>query len=144
MKTILQATLALPLALVLLTSCQDADVGSQSAATAGQEEMEAPAASVEIARIVFIDKEHACACTREKIEASWRALKEALPPDHLIEIQTLHLDTQADLAAPFRRQRPLVAVPALYFLDDEDTIIDLLQGKLTAEQIGKVLAKGQT
>ena len=101
-----------------------------------------PASSVknELARIVFVDKEKCCQCTRDRIEASWSALQAALAGRRdAVRVERVHFDTQPQLARRYHARRPIMAFPAVYFLDDEGNVLELLQGELTREQLSAAL-----
>jgi hypothetical protein len=88
-----------------------------------------------IARLVFIDLEKSCPCTKRRIASSWKALAAVLGTPPSIPLDRFHLDTQDAKAEPFLDKRPLVAAPGLYVLDRSGNIIDLLQGDITEAQI---------
>jgi hypothetical protein len=96
----------------------------------------------EIARIVFIDLEEACACDRRRIEGSWTALQAALGDASGIAVERIHRDTQEDEAGPYMRLRPLMVVPGVYFLDEGGAVIEMLQGEVTEEQARRALGSG--
>ena len=91
------------------------------------------AAAVE--RIVFVDKKKACACTRERIDASWKALTEVYGFPPTIDVERIHMDQDAVKAAPYKAKRPIMVLPAIYFLGMEDKLLEVLQGEVKAEQI---------
>jgi hypothetical protein len=125
--------------LALLAGCSRME-GSASAQTATPSA--APAKKVtsgKVARIGFIDLERCCACTRTRIDAAWKALTEVLGARPTIPVQRVHLDTQADRAAPYRAKKELMFPPAIYFLDRKEGLVEMLQGEVTAAQIRKVL-----
>jgi hypothetical protein len=92
-----------------------------------------------VARIVFLDQEECCACTRDRTDATWAALQGALENDRQVPVERIHSDTQAELAGPYLTLRPMMVVPGLYFLDADDQLVEMLQGELTAEAIGAPL-----
>jgi hypothetical protein len=92
-----------------------------------------------VMRIVFVGKEHACDCTRKTVDAGWTALQKALGTPAKVPVERLQIDTEADKVAPYRQQKPLMALPAIYFLDGKNVVLNLLQGEITAEQIVGVL-----
>lgn len=100
----------------------------------------APAASSRIARVVFLDKEHACECTQKAIDASWAALQAALEKGPL-PVERIHLDTQDTMAAIYKAKRPLIAVPGLYLLAADDSVVELLQGEVAVEKIRAALGR---
>lgn len=100
----------------------------------------APAQASVVARIVFVDKENCCDCTRRRTDGSWAAMQAAIAGrEPAIPVERLHMDTQADLAAPYQAMQPIMVPPALYFLRADGTLVTMLQGEITAEQIGDVL-----
>lgn len=94
-----------------------------------------------VVRVVFVGKEHACDCTRRSIEASWAALQRALGTPPKLPVERLNLDTQEEKVAPYRRQKALTALPAIYFVDAKGSVAELLQGDVTRAQIEAALAK---
>jgi uncharacterized protein (DUF1501 family) len=92
-----------------------------------------------LVRIVFVGKERACNCTRKTIDASWAALQKALGTPRKLPVERLQIDTQGDKVEPYRRQKPILALPAIYFIDGNDTVVELLQGEVTAQQVIGVL-----
>ena len=96
----------------------------------------------EIARIVFIDLEEACACDRRRIEGSWTALQAALGDASGIAVERVHRDTQEDETEPYTRMRPLMVVPGIYLLDEGGALIEMFQGEVTAAQVRAVVGTG--
>ena len=92
-----------------------------------------------VARIVFIDQEQACECTRNRIEGSWTALQAALGEGSGIAVERIHRDTQEEQAEEYRMLRPMVTVPGIYLLDENGAIIELLQGEVTETQVRTAL-----
>ena len=88
-----------------------------------------------VTRIIFVGKEHACDCTRKTVDAGWAALQQALGTPAKVPVERLQIDTQGDKVAPYRQQKPMMALPAIYFVDGKDKVLELLQGEVTAEQI---------
>jgi hypothetical protein len=95
-----------------------------------------------VARIVFIGQEQACHCTRDRIDGSWTALQAALGEGSGIAVERLRRDTQADQVEEYRMLRPFVTVPAIYLLDEDGAIVELLQGEVTEEQVRTALGGG--
>ena len=93
-----------------------------------------------VARLVFVDLQDCCDCTRDRIDKSWAALQGVLADVELeTPVDRLHLDTQAEEVQPLRAKRPIMTIPALYFLSAQGEVLEQLQGELTAEQILKAL-----
>ncbi len=87
------------------------------------------------ARLVFIDLEKSCPCTKRRITSSWKALTAVLGTPPSIPLDRFHLDTQDTKAEPYVDKRPIMVAPGLYVLDQRGNIIDLLQGDITEAQI---------
>jgi hypothetical protein len=49
------------------------------------------------------------------------------------------MDSQADKAAPYAKQRPIMVPPALYFFDEQGKLVEVLQGEVKSEQIKRLL-----
>ncbi len=88
-----------------------------------------------VARIVFVGQERACDCTLDRIEASWRALQTALGEGSGIDVERLHRDTQRDQVREYQMLQRFVALPAIYLLDADGAIVELLQGTVTEAQL---------
>ncbi len=96
-----------------------------------------------VARIVFVDQEQACECTRNRIDGSWTALQAALGEGSAIQVERIHRDTQEERAEEYRMLRPMVTVPGIYLLDENGAIVELLQGAVTEEQFRAALGGGR-
>jgi hypothetical protein len=110
---------------------------STSAATAA-----APVSSAQtpLTRIVFVDQEKCCQCTRDRIEGSWAALQAALAGrGNSIPVARVHVDTQPQLAAEYRAKRPFLALPAVYLLDGSGNVLELLQGELSQAELSAAM-----
>jgi hypothetical protein len=92
-------------------------------------------AAAKIARIVFVDKEKCCKCTRERIDKSWKVVTDVLGFPPSIDVERLHMDSQADKAAPYIKQRAIMVPPALYFYDAKGTLVEVLQGELKPDKL---------
>lgn len=93
-----------------------------------------------VGRIVFLDKENCCDCTRTRQNASWSALQEALsaaPSKPLLDV--IHVDSQADQAAVYLDLEPVMVTPGLYFFDHKENLLEMVQGEVSREQIEKIL-----
>jgi len=96
-------------------------------------------AAVKVARIVFVGKEHACDCTRKTVDGAWAVLQKALGTPAKLPVERLHVDTETAKVEPYRQQKPIMALPAIYFVDSKNAVIEMLQGEVTAEQVGAAL-----
>jgi hypothetical protein len=95
-----------------------------------------------VARIVFVGKEHPCDCTRKALDAGWAALQKALGTPARVPVEKLQVDTDGPKVEPYRTQKPIMALPAIYFLDGKGTVVELLQGEVTTDRITSVLQDG--
>jgi len=101
-----------------------------------------PSTAGAIARIVFVDKEKCCACTRDRTDKSWKALTDVVGYPPVPDVERIHMDSQADRAEPYKKQRPIMVPPAIYFFDRQGKLVEVLQGEVKAKQIRKVLGAG--
>jgi hypothetical protein len=92
-----------------------------------------------VTKIVFVGKEHACDCTRTRVDGAWKVLHEALGKPVKMPVERLRIDTEADKVAPYQKKRPVMVLPALFFLDSKGNVVELLQGEVTAKQIAGVI-----
>jgi ectoine hydroxylase-related dioxygenase (phytanoyl-CoA dioxygenase family) len=92
-----------------------------------------------IERIVFVGKEHACDCTRKKVETAQAALHKLLGNPAKIPVETLMADTEEAQVEPYRQMKPMMALPAIYFIDGKGGLVEMLQGEVTEAQVSKVL-----
>lgn len=100
-----------------------------------------PATPAAVARIVFVDKEKACACTRTRIDNSWKALTDVVGYPPVPDVVRIHMDSQPEKAAPYQKQRPIMVPPAIYFLDRQDRLVQMLQGEVKSEQVRAALKR---
>jgi hypothetical protein len=121
-----------------LLACErsQAGPGEASASTASVTRASpATPGAPKVTKIVFVGKEHACDCTRKTVDAGWAALQSALGTPAKVPVERLQIDTDAARVEPYRGQRPIMALPAIYFVEGAGNVIDLLQGEVTQEQI---------
>ncbi len=102
----------------------------------------APVTASKVARVVFMDKEHACQCTRKRVEDTWAALQAALGTPPKLPIERIYIDTQAAQAGPYTSAKPLMVPPGIYFVDQQQHVFELLQGEVKAKEITAVLKRG--
>jgi hypothetical protein len=98
-----------------------------------------PASTGVVSRIVFVDKERACACTRERIDNSWKALTEVVGYPPVPDVERIHMDSQVAKAEPYKKHRPIMVPPAIYFFDKQGKLLEVLQGEVKSAQVKKVL-----
>ncbi len=101
--------------------------------------MASSAPAKRLTKIVFVGKEHACDCTRKTVDAGWAALQKALGTPAKVPVERLQIDTQGEQVAPYRSMKPLMALPAIYFIDGKGAVVELLQGEVEEAQIAAVL-----
>ena len=93
-----------------------------------------------VAKVVFVDQEHCCDCTQNRIDATWDVLSTALEGQDIL-VERLHRDTQESEVAPYNEMSPIMVVPTAYFLDSEGNLVEVLQGEVTQEQIEALLER---
>lgn len=141
MKTMITAVLLI-LLLGFLGGCQESRASAEEAATAAEALSAKPPQDAAVTtRIIFVDKEHGCECTQKRVDTGWSALQTALAGKPTPTVERLHLDTQPDQVAPYRTLRPMMAVPALYFVSATGGLVELLQGEVTPAQIQTALGR---
>jgi hypothetical protein len=131
----MRANVLLSLLLILGLGACERSKAAPAADVARPARVGNPQPAAKVARIVFLDKEHACACTRRTVEQTWAALKSALGASPSLPVQRLHLDTQTAEAAAYTTTKPLMALPGIYFVDGQGAVLDLLQGEVAAKEI---------
>lgn len=120
-----------------LAGCERSRAASNPPSVAVKAAETAPA--VKVTKIVFVGKEHACDCTRKTVDAGWAALQTALGTPPKLPVERLQVDTQGERVDTYRQQKPIMALPAIYFVDGKGAVTEMLQGEVTSEQIGGVL-----
>ena len=73
------------------------------------------------------------------VDDSWAALQKALGTPAKVPVERLQIDTDGAQVEPYKQQKAMMALPAIYFVDGEAKVLELLQGEVTAEQVQKVL-----
>lgn len=128
--------LSLALAMALLVAIVAIGVACTERAVAE----DGAAAQAKVAKIVFIDLEKCCKCTAGQTAKSWDALQAALAATSAqVPVERWHMDSQAEQAEKYRTMKPMVAMPAVYFLDAAGNLVEMLQGDVTQEQVEKLL-----
>jgi hypothetical protein len=97
--------------------------------------------SPKVAQIVFVGQKEACECTRKRIDSSWDELQKVAVNYPHLPVQRLHLDTEASKVAPYLEMRSLIVAPGVYFLDETNGLIEMLQGEVTKAQIGQTVTR---
>ncbi|NMB76491.1 MAG: hypothetical protein GYA21_15340 [Myxococcales bacterium] len=134
--------LALSFAAAGCSNPSNAAPGAASASTANAPlaASTSPAAT-KVTKIVFVGKQNACDCTRRTIDAGWAALQKALGTPAKLPVERLQIDTEGEMVAPYRKQKPMMALPAIYFVDGKNVVLELLQGEVSEAQIAAALGK---
>jgi hypothetical protein len=129
-RTLATTTLVLALA---LAACKTQPPGPPAEPATG----ETSGAAVE--QIVFIDMKEACDCTMKRTEGSWGALEKATEGLD-IPVTRIHMDEDDAAAAKYKKMKPYMAIPAVYFLDPEGNLAGMLQGEITQGQFEAVIS----
>jgi hypothetical protein len=135
-----------------VTACENRKAEAASAsATASAAVVASSASTIEaatkkdvaakVARVVFVGKEHACDCTRKKVDTALAALHTVLGTPPKIPVEMLKADTEEEKVEPYRKLRPMMALPAIYFIDAKGGLVEMLQGEITEAQVSGVLAR---
>ena len=102
-------------------------------------------AAAGVAKIVFVGKADACACTRKAVDAGWAVLEEALGKTAKVEVETIQIDVDQVAVEALKKKEPFMVLPVFYFLDGGGNVVGMLQGgDVTKEQILGVLDEGGT
>jgi hypothetical protein len=100
---------------------------------------QAAPASPTVARIVFVGKKNACECTQKAIEASAKILEARLGSAPSIPVERLEIDVDPAGVRKYHEMKPIMALPALYFLDGKGQLVQMLQGEVSDAQLSGVL-----
>jgi hypothetical protein len=112
--------------------------GCDRASGASSSACSAPTPAV-VTRVVFIGKKEACDCTRKAIDAGLKSLETTLAAGHAMPVEKLDVDADPDQVNTYRLMKPFVALPAIYFLDVNEGLVELLQGEVSEAQVQTVL-----
>jgi|GEM_PF-583818 len=122
----------------MAAGCGNAPVGTPPAGkSAAAVVSKAPA----LAKIVFVDQVECCNCTQDRIDATWKALTEAVGEPPVIPVERIHSDTQPELAAEYTTFKPIMVIPAVYFVGADGSVLEMLQGELRTVQIIEAMTK---
>ena len=95
--------------------------------------------AAQVAKLVFVGKQDACDCTRNRIDDSLAALHAALGDKLTLPIERLQVDVDEVATAPYNEMRPIMVLPAVYLLDADGKLTEMLQGEVTEEQFRNAL-----
>ncbi len=124
-----------------LGACERTKAAPAPAAATPPASAARPQPQSKLAKIVFVDKEKACDCTRKRVEGTWSALQAALGTPPALPVQRLHVDTQAAEAAAYTSAKPLMVPPGIYFVDGQGAVVELLQGEIETKEIEALLKR---
>jgi hypothetical protein len=99
------------------------------------------ASASKLSKIVFVGKEHACECTRKSVDTGWTTLQKTLGSQSTIPVERIQVDTESARVEPYRAQKPIMALPAVYFIDAKGSVLDMVQGEVTEAQIQPILKR---
>lgn len=149
--------MSLALTLLLTVAATGCDKPSNAESKQAQQEASREAASknagadavdsardapvTQVAKVVFVGKKDACDCTRRAIAAGWAALGEALGEPAEPPVERLQIDSDGAAVAPYRQQKAMLALPAIYFVDQQGQVLELLQGEVSADQVNAALGR---
>lgn len=136
LSTVATAGLVIAL-LALATGCQHKETSSRSESVAEPVQTAAPASGVK--KIVFVGMKNACDCTRRRIANSWSALQNALGTPAGISLERLQVDEDVAKVETYQKQKPIMVIPAIYFVDGHGRVLKLLQGEVNEQQLLAVL-----
>ena len=106
----------------------------------GQETATAGKTGPEVATIVFLGQAEACPCTTKRIADSWTALQAALA-DSKARVDRFDIDVVPEITERYETMKSYVALPAVYLLDKEDKLIEMLQGEISDKKFRKALGR---
>lgn len=127
--------------IALLGLCAGCNRSSSSTSKAATSQAAATQNQPKVVKIVFVDQENACECTKKRIETTWAALLSALGPSSGIAVERIHLDMDPERAGQYTQLEALMVPPGLYLLDNQERITKLLQGEVKSEQIKAALVE---
>lgn len=123
--------LVIMFSVLFLIGCNNTEANPEST----ESTIEKVPEKTKLTKIVFVGKENACTCTLEQISASWNALQIAIGTPPILPIEKLQIDTEPDKVKPYQDQRAIMVLPAIYFVNEQNKVIDMIQGEVTEKQI---------
>lgn len=112
---------------------------SVAQASPAEKQVPPPDAKPVVARIVFVDQAECCQCTRDRIDKSWDALKVATADRQDIQVDRVERTADQEQIAAYTAFRPIMVIPAMYFVAADNAVIEVLQGEIRPEQIRNLL-----
>ena len=93
----------------------------------------------DVVKIVFVGQKDACECTRTRIDTTWNTLQEVLDGRDDISVERIQLDVEEEQADKLDDLRSMMVAPGIYFFDENEHLLEMLQGEVAPEQISKIL-----
>jgi hypothetical protein len=116
-----------------------APVQANKPATAALKSAAAAKQASKIAKIVFVGQKQACQCTRTRIDTTWAVLQSTLKDKSDVTVENIQLDVEEEQADRLDMLQSLIVPPGLYFFDENDNLVEMLQGEVKQEQIQSLL-----
>ena len=69
----------------------------------------------------------------------WKALTDVVGFPPVPDVERIHMDSQPEKAAPYQKRRAIMVPPAIYFLDKQDRLVQMIQGEVKSEQVRATL-----
>ena len=92
-----------------------------------------------VARIVFLDQKDACPCTRNRIDAGWKALEAALGPTPAVPVERLYVDADKAKADAYVAMHPLTRLPGVFLLDADGKPVRVWSETITPAEVKAAL-----
>ena len=125
----------------LIASLSAFTLDGESEAPQVVEVLQAAADDGESVRIVFVGKKLPCDCTRKRIDTSWAALQTALGEPATLPVERLQADVDKKAVEAYKKQKAMMVLPAIYFVDGENHVLEMLQGEVTSEKFAAVVER---
>jgi hypothetical protein len=114
-------------ALALFAACAD-----RAGASGGE-------SSSKVARIVFLDRLDGNAAAKAHLDEVWVEVQTAMEDWRGILVERIHIDAEPKQSEKILALRSVDKLPGIYFLDENDALIEMLQGDVKANEIRKVV-----
>jgi hypothetical protein len=92
-----------------------------------------------VARIVFLDQKDACPCSRNRIDAGWKALESALGPTPAVPVERLFVDADKARADTYVAMYPLKRLPGVFMLNGEGQPVQVLSETIAPADVKAAL-----
>ncbi len=125
----------LAISLVGLASACNQGNSSTAATVPGDPPITRATVKSGVSKVVFVGMMNACDCTRKRVNDTFLELQAALADHADIPVVRYQIDVEPEKVAPYRQQKPVMVLPALYFVDENEKVLNLLQGEVTEDQI---------